>query len=110
MFIIGFSVGATVAWLCSEEKGVDGMAGFYGSRIRNYTEISPQCPVLLFFPEEEKSFAVDELITVLKKKEAEIYKFDGKHGFSDCYGPNFNEESAHHAFYHLDRFLKKERL
>ncbi|MCK6256365.1 dienelactone hydrolase family protein [Fictibacillus sp. KIGAM418] len=107
IFITGFSVGATVAWICSKEAGVDGIIGYYGSRIRNYTEVSPQCPVLLFFPEEEKSFAVDELITVLQKKDVEVYKFAGKHGFSDPHTANYNEESANQAFHHLKNFLER---
>ena len=41
IFIIGFSVGATVAWLCSEEECVDGIVGYYGSRIRDYVHIYP---------------------------------------------------------------------
>ncbi len=65
IFVVGFSVGATVAWLCSEEQLVDGIIGYYGSRIRNFMDISPQCPTLLFFPQEETSFNVDELISTL---------------------------------------------
>ncbi|MGG4152423.1 hypothetical protein [Peribacillus muralis] len=52
MFTNKFSAtgtGAIVAWMCSEEECVDGIAGFYGSPIRNYSELVPQYPVLLFF-------------------------------------------------------------
>ncbi|WP_327862649.1 hypothetical protein [Aeribacillus composti] len=31
IFVAGFSAGATVAWLCSEERLVDGIIGDYGS-------------------------------------------------------------------------------
>jgi dienelactone hydrolase len=31
IFVAGFSAGATVAWLCSEERLVDGIIGYYGS-------------------------------------------------------------------------------
>src|SRR4051794_19897347 len=61
IFIIGYSVGATVAWLCSEEEYVDGIVGYHGSRIRDYVNKNPKCPVLLFFPKMEKSFNVGEL-------------------------------------------------
>ncbi|WP_260320104.1 MULTISPECIES: dienelactone hydrolase family protein [Peribacillus] len=77
VFIIGFSAGATVAWICSEEECVDGIVGFYGSRIRNYSELVPQCPVLLFFAQEERSFDVDELISILKAKPIDIHTFSG---------------------------------
>ena len=49
IFIIGFRVGATVAWLCSEEKDVDGIVGFYGSRIRDYINIFPNVQHCCFF-------------------------------------------------------------
>lgn len=98
VYLIGFSIGATIAWLCSEEKCVDGIVGYYGSRIRNYVDISPTCPTLLFFPETEQSFNVDELIAKLDKKQIEIHKFNGVHGFSNPYSPNYHAESAQQAF------------
>lgn len=107
IYIIGFSVGATVAWLCSEEKCLDGVVGYYGSRIRNYTQIVPLCPTILFFPQEEQSFNVDELISNLDKKNIKIFKCFGKHGFSDPYSTTFNEKLAQYAFNEMLNFLKK---
>jgi dienelactone hydrolase len=107
IFIVGFSVGATVAWLCSEEQLVAGIIGYYGSRIRNHLETSPQCPALLFFPQEEKSFHVDELISALDRiNNVEVHKFSGRHGFSDPYSPHYNEESAEKAFHQMMIFLQ----
>ncbi|MGY4786623.1 dienelactone hydrolase family protein [Bacillus sp. OHL2] len=49
LFVLGFSVGATVAWLCSQHGDLfSGVIGFYGSRIRDYVTISPECETLLF--------------------------------------------------------------
>lgn len=87
IFIVGFSVGATVAWLCSELEYLDGIVGYYGSRIRNYIDIQPKCPTMLFFPEEEPSFSVNELVTTLNNKNIDVHKCNGKHGFSDSYSP-----------------------
>lgn len=107
IYIIGFSVGATVAWLCSEEECLAGVVGYYGSRIRNFTQIVPLCPTILFFPQEEQSFSVDELISNLDKKNIEIYKCFGHHGFSDPYSTKFNEKSSQNAFNEMLNFLKK---
>ncbi|WP_337955898.1 dienelactone hydrolase family protein [Bacillus weihaiensis] len=41
VFLIGFSVGATIAWLCSKDQSIDGIICFYGSRIREYVDIVP---------------------------------------------------------------------
>lgn len=107
VYIVGFSVGATIAWLCSEIDCLDGIVGYYGSRIRNYLGITPICPTMLFFPEKEHSFNVDELILYLKEKKVKIHKFNGQHGFSDPYSPRFNMNSEHEAFNRMvDFFLK----
>lgn len=107
IYLIGFSVGATVAWLCSEEECLDGVVGYYGSRIRNYTQLVPVCNTMLFFPEEEESFSVDELISRLQIKKIEIYKYNGQHGFSDPYSSKFNEKSFQNALNEMLNFLKK---
>lgn len=105
VFIVGFSVGATIAWLCSEVRGVDGIVGYYGSRIRDYAQLSPACPTLLFFADEEKSFKVDDLIAKLVNKQIEVLKLHGQHGFSDPYSSRYNEESAQKAFNEMLHFL-----
>lgn len=107
IYIIGFSVGATVAWLCSEEECLDGVVGYYGSRIRKYKQIVPLCPTILFFPQEEQSFSVEELISNLDKKNIEIHKCIGQHGFCDPYSTKFNEKSSQNALNEMLNFLKK---
>jgi dienelactone hydrolase len=105
IFLIGYSVGATIAWLCSELDYVDGIVGYYGSRIRNYTYILPRCKVKLFFPQEEKSFDVDELCSTLENKNIELHKFVGLHGFGDPYSPNYHKASAGKAHSEMITFL-----
>ncbi|WP_436376824.1 dienelactone hydrolase family protein [Cytobacillus sp. BC1816] len=105
IYIIGFSIGATVAWLCSEEECVDGIVGYYGSRIRDYLELTPQCPIMLFFPQEEQSFNVDELLLDLEKKNIKVHKFTGKHGFSDPYSFRYDAKSEQEAFSRALDFL-----
>lgn len=105
VFIVGFSVGATTAWLCSEEYSVNGIVGYYGSRIRNYMNITPQCPTLLFFPEKEPSFNIDELIIALKSKQIEVHKFKGQHGFSDPNSSKYNEDSSQKALKEMIDFF-----
>ncbi|MEB4783980.1 dienelactone hydrolase family protein [Paenibacillus jamilae] len=107
VFIVGFSIGATIAWLCSKEKYVDGIVGYYGSRIRNYLEITPHCPTLLFFPQEEISFNVDELISALDNHNIQIHKFSGQHGFSDPYSPRYHVHSAQQSFIEMVEFFRK---
>jgi dienelactone hydrolase len=109
IYLIGYSIGATIAWLCSDEPHLcDGVIGFYGSRIRNYGEVVPQCPVLLYFPAQEKSFSVDELMQSLKGKDnIQLRKLDGKHGFADPFSKQYNKESAVQAYGAMISFIKQ---
>ncbi len=72
--VIGFSVGATMSWLCSENNLCNFVIGCYGSRIRDYVNRSPVCPTLLIFPAEEQTFDVDSLINSLEQKESRFWK------------------------------------
>lgn len=105
--IVGFSVGATVAWLCSEDGRVDGVVGYYGSRIRQFSELQPSCHVLLFFPRKEPSFDIAELLLTLQKKNVRYCQFEGEHGFSDPYSDRFDEMSAQEAFREMSRFIRE---
>ncbi|KXH83760.1 dienelactone hydrolase family protein [Sporosarcina sp. HYO08] len=104
IFVVGFSVGATIAWLCSTNINIHGVVGFYGSRIRNYLEVTPKCPTLLIFPEEEKSFDVNEIISSLSEN-VEMIQLKGQHGFCDPFSTHFNKDSATLALNETIHFL-----
>ncbi|UGB28696.1 dienelactone hydrolase family protein [Metabacillus sp. B2-18] len=106
VFIVGFSVGATIAWLCSNHESINGVVGYYGSRIRDYLDLVPTCPTILFFPQEEKSFDVDSLIRKLDEKSINTYKFNGLHGFCDPFSVNYHLESSRKAYSIMNEFLK----
>ena len=107
VFLLGFSVGATSAWICSGlENSVDGIICYYGSRIRDYKDITPNCPVLLIFAKEETSFNVLELTSSLgQKKFVNVHVLNGKHGFSDPFSNRYNEQLQQTAQDLVDRFL-----
>ncbi|MFC3747702.1 dienelactone hydrolase family protein [Paenibacillus sp. GCM10012306] len=108
VLVLGFSVGATTAWLCTEEDGLcDGVIGYYGSRIRDYTDIAPKCPVLLFYPKEEQSFDVEELSSTLRmKNNVRVEVLGSKHGFSDPGSSHYCQESALKANHEMIEFIK----
>jgi dienelactone hydrolase len=81
IFIIGFSVGATLAWMKSTDNRIRKVIGYYGSRIRYHLDICPSVPSRLFFCNEE-SFDVDNLIKKLEEKSnVEVGRIIGDHGF-----------------------------
>lgn len=99
VFLVGFSVGATTAWLCSQDRIFDGAVGFYGSRIRNYTEVNPSCRTLLFFPRQEASFSVDLLLEQLAgKKHVHAERIDALHGFADPWSEYYCQDACEKTF------------
>lgn len=79
--LIGFSVGATIAWLESRHKRVSKVICVYGSRIRDYLNVKPTAKAHLLFC-REKSFNIDLIRDGLKDNPAVYFKeIKGGHGF-----------------------------
>lgn len=94
VFIVGFSAGAAIAWRCCGNLSCDGIVACYGTRIRDYTNITPVCPTLLIFATEE-SFDVNTIVAQLQEKEhVEVLKLDVLHGFMDAFSKNFNKSAS----------------
>ena len=101
-------MGATIAWLCSGERNIcSGIIGYYGSRIRDYMNITPKCPTLLIFPTEENSFNVEELVVSLERRNINVYMLNGKHGFSNPFSKSYCAESFEKAEKLVDNFIKE---
>jgi dienelactone hydrolase len=94
VFLMGFSVGATIAWKCCENTLCSGIIACYGSRIREYTDLSPVCPTFLLFAKED-SFDVSATVGKLREKpNLTIMELEAKHGFLDSYSKQYNQEKA----------------
>ena len=92
--LIGFSIGASAIWKVSEsnEKNmIKDAVCFYGSQIRNLTQITPCFTINLVFPKSEPHFDVVELMEKLKiKQNVNITQVDYLHGFMNYYSTNFD--------------------
>lgn len=105
VFVLGFSVGATIAWRCCENVLCDGVVACYGSRIREYTHLNPVCPTLLIFARED-TFDVNCIIAQLQDKtQLEIHKIAARHGFIDSFSPYFDKQAANCAEKLIHNFL-----
>lgn len=105
VILMGFSIGATVAWRCTSSGLCDGMIGYYGSRIRDYMSVIPKCPSLLLFARED-SFDVDGVAEFLKhNKYVATEIIDGKHGFLNCYSESYDHTSCEIALKLTEKFL-----
>ncbi|MFZ6847855.1 hypothetical protein [Undibacterium sp. RuRC25W] len=92
-FIIGFSAGASALWINSEHvhmQKIHTAVLFYGSRIRDYRDIKPACPVRLIFAEHEVAFATTELVSDLHQRGYPVELVKGtKHGFMNAYSRGY---------------------
>lgn len=110
VYLLGYSVGATLAWRCSQAGLADGMVGFYGSRIRDYLQTPPQCPALLLFAEQEAALDVGALVpqlTAMRQVEAQV--FAAAHGFADRYSPHYQPAAAKQAMRNILLFQQRLR-
>lgn len=110
-FIIGFSIGATLAWLCSQRAGLySGAVGFYGSRIRDYKDVVPKCPALLFFPRFEESFDINHLIHELSGKDkTSIVQVKALHGFANPLSGTYCAEASEEAISKAIAFFERQK-
>lgn len=107
IFIIGFSIGATIAWRCCENTLCSGIVACYGSRIRDYTYLNPTCPTLLLFAKED-SFDVHTIVCQLgDKQNLSIIEFDAKHGFLDSYSKYYEIQQSKFAKESIIEFINK---
>ncbi|MGE7914906.1 dienelactone hydrolase family protein [Lysinibacillus xylanilyticus] len=105
VLLLGFSVGATLAWRLSTLP-LQGIVCVYGSRIRQYLDVIPSCPTLVILPSHEKSFDVLELKKTLDTLPAVHTKqYNGQHGFMDYYNPNYCHESYLQAQAEISQFF-----
>ncbi len=110
LFLLGSSVGATLAWLCENSGLYDGVVCCYGSRIRDYAHPPPACPTLAIFARHEKSFppeAVESALSGIPGLQVETA--DAGHGFCDKYSDHFDLEAAPYAEKCIKGFLEKLR-
>ncbi|MET4561177.1 dienelactone hydrolase [Lysinibacillus parviboronicapiens] len=105
VIVIGFSVGATIAWRLSTLP-LYRVVCVYGSRIRQFLNLQPKCPTLILLPSQEESFNIQDLRHALNHKQfVQTIQFPGKHGFMDRHNTSFHHESAMQAQTYIKNFL-----
>lgn len=98
VILLGFSIGATMAWICGEKGLCDRIICYYGSRIRDYLNITPKCSTLLLFASQEKSFDFQNIEYAFEnKKNITFAILSGTHGFCDPFSLSFHPQSAKKA-------------
>lgn len=103
---MGFSIGATIAWICGTSGICDDIICYYGSPIRDYLSLVPKCRALVLFARKEKSFEAE---IAARRFEAEshitISILNGHHGFCDPFSYKFDPAAAKTAKELTSKFL-----
>lgn len=106
--IVGFSVGGTSAWVISGKcklKNIRKIVCFYGSRIREKTDISPNISTKVIFPSFENSFELEPVIQSIENKQnVEAIRSNYLHGFMNKKSVNFSES----GYEYFSEWLSKE--
>jgi len=109
--LIGFSVGAAIIWRLSENEDnplIKQATCFYGSQIRNFTEIMPNFAIKLVFPHSEPHFDVEELQRKLTNKDnVETIRVKYLHGFMNYHSSNYNKAGCSE---HIDLLSSLDEL
>jgi len=97
--LIGFSIGASAIWRLSQSNKnnfIKQAFCFYGSQIRNFTQVDPYFNINLVFPKTESHFDVAELMKKLEvKSNVYITQVEYLHGFMNKHSNNFNNTGYH---------------
>ncbi len=92
--IIGFSVGASAAWILSEILSplvFQRVVCFYGSQIRYHQNITPTVCVELLVPKSEPTFDVEKFSREFSNKpRVKIHRTQYMHGFMNHLSNNFS--------------------
>lgn len=104
IILMGFSVGATLAWLCSNRALCDRVVCCYGSRIRDYTDVTPDAPVLLLFAAQD-AFDVCATANALAGINTAVHILPGRHGFLDPYSESYDTACARAAWEEIGCFV-----
>lgn len=109
--LVGFSVGASVAWRLSasyDGKQINKAICYYGSQIRYWLDVMPAFPIQLILPKFERHFSVEELANALDNKPlVSLQKTDYLHGFMNKLSANFDAIGYQK---HLNQLLKLKTL
>ncbi|MEU6484932.1 dienelactone hydrolase family protein [Streptomyces sp. NPDC046887] len=106
VYCVGYSVGATAAWLAAEPGVLDRTVCFYGSRIRDHIDLPPRSGCLVVVAEQEASFSGGTLAEKLVHRgDAAVELYPCAHGFCDPGNPHYSPQHSAAAWESAVGFL-----
>lgn len=107
LIVVGYSVGATLAWLSAASGLCDGVICYYGSRIRQYLHLAPLCPALVIIARYEPAFDPFAMRQALEKRPwVRCKMYDARHGFCDADSATFDAALSHQVMDDVSAFIR----
>lgn len=105
--LIGESVGATVLWRLANEPRFSNtnMVCLYGSRIRDYLDLKPRCPITLYFSEQEQLLAPQVAEITQHITFANVEFINAPHGFASPTNANYSKVYFGNIVKHIQKQL-----
>jgi len=108
--ITGYCFGGRVSWIAASKLGgLSAASGYYGGGVPNYIDLTPKVPIEMHFGDKDQGIPLEQ-VEQLKARhaEADIYVYDGDHGFCNADRPtHFNEASCSKAYGRSLEFFSK---
>jgi carboxymethylenebutenolidase len=106
--VVGYCFGGTLAWLAACRLRPAAVVGYYGGRIGNYADETPQAPVMLHFGRQDAHIPAAEVEKIsAAHPEVEVYWYDAGHGFNCDARGSYNAGAAREARERSLAFFKK---
>lgn len=108
VYCLGFSVGATAAWLAASQARLQAVACVYGSRIRDHLDQPPLVPTLVVMAEHEASFDPTTLTAQLNGlSNVRATSYPGtEHGFCNPGIRSHNASCTQRAYEEITDFFR----
>lgn len=106
LIVVGYSVGATLAWLSATSGLCDGVICYYGSRIRQYLHLAPLCPALVIIARYEPAFDPRHATDAGKAPRVQCKMYDARHGFCDADCATFDAALSHQVMDDVSAFIR----
>lgn len=98
--ITGYCFGGRISWVAaSHGMGLSAASGFYGGGVPSYIDLDPQVPTQMHFGDHDQGIPLDQVDELRgRHPEADIYVYDGDHGFCNHDRPaTYNEQACRTA-------------
>ncbi len=94
--LVGYCWGGTVSWVTAcRAIGVAAAVCYYGGNIIGHVDLSPKCPVMMHFGEQDAAIPMDAVDAIrAKHPKADIHVYDADHGFNCDQRASYNDTAA----------------